>query len=79
MSSRRRPARTSRSADQPRERSRTTSASTPRRAATLIALGAIITEGQTDEIEVPALEPGEYFFVCDLHVSEMNGTLVVEG
>lgn len=46
---------------------------------TLIARGEIINEGQTDEIEVPALEAGEYFFVCDLHVAEMRGTLVVEG
>lgn len=44
-----------------------------------IAIGGIINEGQTDEIEVPALEPGEYFFVCDLHFAEMQGTLVVEG
>jgi len=28
--------------------------------------------------QVPALEPGLYFFRCDLH-PEMNGTLVVEG
>lgn len=44
-----------------------------------IAKGEIINEGQTDEIEVPALEPGEYFFVCDLHTAEMRGILVVEG
>jgi plastocyanin len=44
-----------------------------------IALGQIINEGEVDEIEIPALEPGEYFFVCDLHVNEMNGTLIVEG
>jgi plastocyanin len=28
--------------------------------------------------QVPALEPGTYFFRCDLH-PEMSGTLVVEG
>jgi plastocyanin len=44
-----------------------------------LALGEIINEGEVDEVEVPALEPGEYFFVCDLHVSEMQGTIVVEG
>ncbi|MBA4170308.1 MAG: cupredoxin domain-containing protein [Chloroflexi bacterium] len=44
-----------------------------------IVLGGIIGEGETDEVEVPALEPGEYFFVCDLHRDEMSGTIVVEG
>lgn len=28
--------------------------------------------------DVPALEPGEYFFRCDLH-TDMVGTLIVEG
>lgn len=44
-----------------------------------IVLGDIIGEDETDEIEVPALEPGEYFYVCDLHAVEMTGTIVVEG
>lgn len=44
-----------------------------------IAQGEIINEGQTDELEIPALDPGEYFFVCDLHTAEMRGVLVVEG
>lgn len=44
-----------------------------------IVLGEIINEGETDEVDVPALEPGEYFFVCDLHSGEMTGTIVVEG
>jgi len=43
-----------------------------------IAQGDIINEGETDEVEIGALEPGEYYFVCDLH-PEMNGTIVVEG
>ncbi len=43
-----------------------------------IATGDIINEGQTDEIELGALEPGTYYFVCDLH-PEMNGSFVVEG
>ena len=43
-----------------------------------IVTGDIINEGETDEVEVSALEPGTYFFMCDLH-PEMNGTLVVEG
>ncbi len=33
---------------------------------------------QTVETVVTALEPGTYYFQCDLH-PEMNGTLVVEG
>ena len=44
-----------------------------------IAIGNVIGEGETDEISIDALEPGEYFFVCDVHASEMTGTLVVEG
>lgn len=44
-----------------------------------IVLGAVIGEGETDEVQVPALEAGEYFFVCDVHREEMTGTLVVEG
>ena len=44
-----------------------------------IAVGNIIDEGETDEVSIDALEPGEYFFVCDVHPTEMTGTLVVEG
>ncbi len=44
-----------------------------------IAVGNVINEGETDEITIEALEPGEYFFVCDVHPTEMTGTLVVEG
>lgn len=44
-----------------------------------IAQGAVIGEGETDEIVVPALDAGEYFFVCDVHPAEMTGTVVVEG
>lgn len=46
---------------------------------TQIAVGNIINEGETDEVAVAALEPGEYFFVCDVHPNEMTGVLVVEG
>jgi plastocyanin len=42
-----------------------------------IATGDIIEEGQTDEVEIPSLEAGTYFFVCDLHAGEMKGTIVV--
>jgi plastocyanin len=44
-----------------------------------IAIGNVIGEGETDEIAIDALEPGEYFFVCDVHAQEMTGTLVIEG
>lgn len=44
-----------------------------------IVKGNVIDEGQTDEVDVPALEPGTYFFVCDVHAGEMKGTIVVEG
>ena len=44
-----------------------------------VVTGDIINEGETDEVEVPALEPGTYFFVCDLHSGEMRGSIVVEG
>lgn len=44
-----------------------------------IAKSEIIGEGETVEVEVPALDAGEYFFVCDVHPAEMTGTLVVEG
>ena len=44
-----------------------------------IAQGTVIGEGETDEIVVPALDAGEYFFVCDVHPAEMTGTVVVEG
>ena len=43
-----------------------------------IATGEIINEGQTDEVDLGELEPGTYYFVCDLH-AEMNGTLTIEG
>ena len=44
-----------------------------------IAVGNVINEGETDEITIEGLEAGEYFFVCDVHPTEMTGTLVVEG
>ncbi|MGQ0607055.1 MAG: cupredoxin domain-containing protein [Chloroflexota bacterium] len=42
-----------------------------------IVLGDVINEGETAEVEVPALDAGEYFFVCDIH-PEMTGSIVVE-
>jgi plastocyanin len=44
---------------------------------TSISEGTIINAGETTQIEVEALEAGEYFWVCDLH-TDMNGALVVE-
>jgi plastocyanin len=43
-----------------------------------IVVGDVFEGGATGETEVPALEAGTYFFVCDIH-PEMNGTIVVEG
>ena len=44
-----------------------------------IVTGEVITgPDATTTITVPALEPGEYYFVCDIHTN-MNGTIVVEG
>lgn len=31
-----------------------------------------------DKVEVPALDPGEYFFRCDVHPTQMTGTLIAE-
>ena len=44
----------------------------------VIVKGDVIEAGQTVEVEVPALDAGEYFFVCDIHTN-MNGAVVVEG
>ena len=60
-------------------RCRTTQRSTRPEGGEAIAIGDIINEGEIDEIEVPALEPGTYFFVCDVHPVEMTGHVVVEG
>ena len=43
-----------------------------------IATSDPINQGETLEVEVPAQDAGEYFFVCDIH-PDMNGTIVVEG
>ena len=41
-----------------------------------IVVGDVINGGETVEVEVSALDAGEYFFVCDLH-PEMTGTVSV--
>lgn len=45
----------------------------------VIVTGDIIEAGETVEVDVPALDAGEYFFVCDVHPAEMTGTLAVSG
>ena len=44
----------------------------------VLALGPTGEGGQTVETDVTALEPGTYYFQCDIH-PDMNGTLVVSG
>jgi len=44
----------------------------------VLATGPLGDGGETVVTEVTALEPGTYYFQCDLH-TDMNGTLVVEG
>ena len=41
-----------------------------------IVEGEVINQGETVEVEVDALDAGEYFFVCDIH-PDMNGPVVV--
>lgn len=41
-----------------------------------IVEGTVINQGETVEVEVPALDAGEYYFQCDVH-PDMNGMVVV--
>jgi plastocyanin len=44
----------------------------------IVAGNVIDQPDATDTITVPALDPGEYYFLCEIH-PDMNGTIVVEG
>jgi plastocyanin len=39
--------------------------------------GQISFGGETSYFDVPALEPGEYLFQCDIHPGDMQGPLIV--
>ena len=45
-------------------------------AATPISVGEVITSAKADQV-VPALQPGSYFFRCDVH-HDMTGTIVAK-
>ena len=44
-----------------------------------IEQGQIITGPATADYKVPALKSGDYYFHCDVHPTQMNGTLRVSG
>ena len=45
-------------------------------AGTAIAVGEVVTSAKSDQV-VPALQPGSYFFRCDVH-HDMTGTIVAK-
>lgn len=45
-------------------------------ASTAVSIGEIVSSKQADQV-VPALQPGSYFFRCDVH-REMTGTIVAK-
>jgi plastocyanin len=47
-------------------------------AGTDLFVGANVPGGSDAEYSIPALEPGEYFFRCDIHPTAMTGTVTVE-
>lgn len=47
-------------------------------ASTVLFRGALVTGVKTVTYKVPALKPGTYFFRCDVHPTQMTGTLVVK-
>ena len=40
--------------------------------------GDIAYGGETFRYKVPALEPGQYLFQCDIHPADMSGPLIVQ-
>ena len=40
--------------------------------------GDIAYGGETFHYKVPALEPGQYLFQCDIHPADMSGPLIVQ-
>jgi plastocyanin len=44
----------------------------------VIVEGEVIDPGASTEVQVEALDAGEYYFMCDIH-PDMNGSVVVEG
>ena len=40
--------------------------------------GALVTGPKTATYKVDALEPGTYFFRCDVHPTTMTGTFIVK-
>jgi plastocyanin len=45
---------------------------------TAVARGEVVPGPATVTTPVPALDAGEYLFVCDVHPDQMTGTMVVE-
>src|SRR5205085_7354122 len=41
--------------------------------------GAVITGPGSIAYAVPPIQPGHYYFHCDIHPKQMNGTLIVGG
>ncbi len=45
-------------------------------AGTAVSVGEVVTSAKADQV-VPALQPGSYFFRCDVH-HDMTGTIVAK-
>jgi plastocyanin len=44
-----------------------------------IATGAVITGPAQEDVSVPALAQGSYYFFCEIHPTQMTGTLTIAG